>query len=400
MKSFVVLRHFVSTMLLCISVSGSVFAQIPSGYYNSASGKTGAQLKTALHSIIKGHTPVSYTPGVWNAFYTTDDKPNSTVWDMYSDIPDGTENGNPPYVYNFGPPDQCSTTPGIEGVCYNREHSFCNSWWGGGQLAADTMYTDIFHIVPSDSKVNSMRNNNPYGQVTVPTWTSINGSELGPCTTPGFSGNVFEPRDEYKGDFARNLLYMATRYESKIASWQSSADEVLDGTSYPCYDTWFINLLLAWNAADPVSQKEIDRNNEIYYNIQHNRNPFIDHPEYVALIWAPPSYAIEPTNHAANFSATTITLYWIDAIGAVAPTAYLVKMSATGFGSITTPSDGIPVANDSNNKNVLAGIQTVIFSELTPGISYYFKIFGYTGSGASIDYKTNGSPLEISIVAK
>ncbi len=401
MKSFVVLRHFVSTMLLCFCVSGSVFAQIPVGYYDQAAGKSGAQLKSTLANIIKGHTKKTYDY-LWTAFYTTDDKPNGTVWDMYSDIPDGTANGNPPYVYDFGT-DQCSNTPGYENGCYNREHSFPKSWWGGGTSSADTMYTDLFHLVPADSYVNSRRNNYPYGQVSSPTWTSQNGSKLGPCSSAGYSGTAFEPRDEYKGDLARNYFYMATRYESRIVSWQvyPEADVILNGTSYPCFDQWFLDLLLAWNAADPVSQKEIDRNNEIYNNIQHNRNPFIDHPEYAVSIWGPTGGPVaEPTNHAANFSGHTITLNWTDATGDVTPNGYLLRMSNIGFSSIALPADGTFIADDANNKNIAPGIQTCTFGELSPGTTYYFKVFGYTVSEGIIDYKTDGSLSQTSIVAQ
>jgi hypothetical protein len=132
-----------------------------------------------------------------------------------------------------------------------------------------------------------MRNNYPYGKVTNPSYTSGNGGKLGPCSFAGYTGIVFEPIDQYKGDLARGYFYMATRYENLIASWKSNgnADNVLNGTSYPCYDEWFVNLLLSWHASDPVSQKEIDRNNVIYTSFQHNRNPYIDHPEYVNSVW-------------------------------------------------------------------------------------------------------------------
>jgi endonuclease I len=276
MKKIILL--FLANLFLC-----SVYSDIPTGYYNNASGLTGAPLKTALANIIRGHTKKSYDY-LWTAFYTTDSKPNGTVWDMYSDIPDGTANGYPPYVYYFGT-NQCSTTPGYENSCYNREHSFPKSYFNG--VDGDTTYSDEFHLYPTDSYVNTRRNNYPYGLVGTASWTSMNGSKLGNCRWPGYTGVVFEPRDEFKGDLARTYFYMATRYQSSIASWEGDdpyGDAILDGTSYPCYETWFLDMLLAWNAADPVSQKEINRN-EAVYAIQHNRNPFIDHPEYAAAIW-------------------------------------------------------------------------------------------------------------------
>lgn len=251
-------------------------AQPPANYYSAATGKMGAELKTALYNIIKVHDQVSYTPGVWNAFYTTDKKQNGKVWDMYSDIP----GGNPPYEYTLGS-DQGSSSA-TEGCCYNREHSFPKSWFGD----VAPMNVDIFHIYPTDVNVNSKRSNYPYGPVSSPTWTSKNGSKLGPCSAPGYTGTVFEPIDDYKGDFARTYFYMVTCYENLIVSWYANAEAkpVLNATTFPAFNPWLLNVLLAWNAADPVSSKETNRNNAVYA-IQHNRNPFIDHPEYVSMIW-------------------------------------------------------------------------------------------------------------------
>jgi hypothetical protein len=132
-----------------------------------------------------------------------------------------------------------------------------------------------------------MRSNYAYGEVSNPSYTTSNGSKLGPNTFGSYSGTVFEPADEYKGDLARTYFYMVTCYEDRVASWEtnnSNGDAMLDGTSYPCFEPWALQLLLKWHYEDPVSQKEIDRNNAIY-QIQGNRNPFIDHPEYVCMIW-------------------------------------------------------------------------------------------------------------------
>lgn len=385
----------INSLLLVILLSLKVAGQEPTGYYNSAAGLNGAELKTALFNIIKGHTVKSYAY-LWTSFSTTDDKPNGTVWDMYSDIPDGTANGNPPYVFYFVT-DQCSNTPSTEGVCYNREHSFPKSWMDA--VEGDTMYAEMFHLIPADSYVNNRRSNHPYGIVGTATWTSQNGSKLGNCVTPGYTGTVFEPRDEYKGDVARNYFYMATRYQTRIASWQTlnpDGDAVLNGTAYPCFEVWYVTMLLAWNAADPVSQKEIDRNNEIYIAYQHNRNPFIDHPEYAIAIWNPGAAVLpEPSNYPVNFSAHNIQLQWLDATGTQVPDGYLVRMSDVGFNAIVEPVDGAPVADGPNDKNVPYGVQNVWFENLATSTMYYFKLFGYTGTGNTINYKTEGSVPEV-----
>lgn len=266
----------------------NVFSQAPVGYYQSAKDKKGAELKTALHEIIRNHKRLSYGD-LWRAYPTTDDRQNDSqtktiLWDMYSDNPNGDE-----YEFEFRT-NQCGTYK-RESDCYNREHSFPKSWWGGSK--GTSMFTDIHHVIPTDGYVNSKRSNYPMGEVTENgiDFRSKNGSLRGTSaiSIPNYSGKVFEPIDEYKGDIARIYFYMATRYENKIATWQYNStysDAVLDGTTYPVYEDWFIQLMLKWHKQDPPSQKEIERNNEIYSNVQHNRNPFIDHPEFAECIWA------------------------------------------------------------------------------------------------------------------
>jgi len=359
----------------------SAFGGIPPGYYDPANGLSGTDLQLALHNIIDNASVLSYTPGIWNAMYTTDDKPNGTVWDMYSDIPNGTPNGNPPYVFLMGS-GQCGTGGvSAEGQCYSREHSWPKSWFG----SETPMYTDLFILVPTDQYVNNKRSNYPYGKVDAPTWTSLNGSKLGPCVTPGYTGTVFEPRDEYKGDFARIYFYMETRYYTQDASWPGSAMAV-GSQLLP----WAQDMMMQWAQQDPVSQKEIDRN-EAVYALQHNRNPFIDHPEYASAIWGGSAVLQpEPTYFPDNFSAHNIHLQWSDAIGSIVPDGYLVRMSAIGFEAIPDPVDGVPVTNSPTEKNVPYSLQEVWFTNLSPNTTYYFKSFAYSGTGSSINYKTSG----------
>lgn len=253
-------------------------AQVPEGYYNSAVGLIDSTLKTQLHTIIDGHHSRSYDD-LWTDFQKTDKKPNGKVWDMYSDNPDG----DPPYEYTFIE-DQCSSgSPGQEGECYSREHSMPQSWFDSNS----PMQTDLFHLYPVDGYMNTIRSNNPYGETDNPETTYQNGSKKGPSSYQGYSETIFEPIDEYKGDFARTYFYMVTRYEDRVADWANNseqADAVLNGTIYPAFEQWAKNMLIEWHNNDPVSDKEIARNDSIY-EIQGNRNPFIDHPEYVNYIW-------------------------------------------------------------------------------------------------------------------
>ena len=283
-------RFFVAFLTLFLAVSA--LAQPPANYYNSANGLTGEQLKVALHNIIKDHTSISYSQ-IWNAFWSTDNKGNGVVWDMYSDRP----NGNPPYTYRLGQ-DQCGSYDS-EGDCYNREHSWPQSWFND----QTTPRTDLHHIFATDGYVNNRRGNFPFGEVRSATWTSQNGSKLGSCKTPGYSGTVFEPIDEYKGDFARAIMYMSVRYYGEDGSWGSS-----DMTNKSVIKPWAITMLLRWSEMDPVSQKEIDRNNAIYNDYQHNRNPFVDHPEYANMIWDP-TWSIDDHQEQDNPTASRMVVY-------------------------------------------------------------------------------------------
>ncbi len=247
----------------------SVFAQIPSGYYDAANGLTGTPLRASLHNIIKGHTSLSYS-NLENYMNQSDAKPGNIVWDIYSDIPGSTA----PYIYHYVSADQCGNY-NAEGVCWNKEHSWPQSWFN----SSSPMESDMFHIYPTDGWVNGKRSNYPYGTVSTPTYTSQNGSKLGSCSTPGYTGIAFEPINEYKGDLARSYFYMCTRYYTEDNAWL--VNEMVNKANL---QPWALALLKIWNETDTVSQKEIDRNNVIY-GFQHNRNPFIDHPEWVNLIW-------------------------------------------------------------------------------------------------------------------
>lgn len=272
---------FVASFILFAT---SLFSQAPQGYYKTIDGKKNSAIKTALFGVIQSPKVTNYTT-IWTSFQTTDKKANGKVWDMYSDVPNGTA----PYEFTFGSA-QCGNYK-AEADCYNREHSFPKSWFGD----QSPMDCDIHHIYPTDGYVNSKRSNDPFGEVGVASWTSKNGSKSGKNTAGSYTGTVFEPIDAYKGDFARSYFYMVTAYEDKVADWSSP---MLSNNKYPAYTQWAIDLLLKWHREDPVSAKEINRNNAVYA-IQGNRNPFIDHPELAEYIWGTKTsevYSLDPSN--------------------------------------------------------------------------------------------------------
>ena len=254
----------------------------PTGYYATITNQTGFGLKTALHHLIKNHQVKGYSAlWVFYAQHSLDKyfENDGSILDIYSE----NTNGNDRYNYHKVS-DQCGTY-NSEADCYNREHSFPRSWFGGNR---DPMNSDVHHIFATDGYVNSKRGSYPFGEVGTPQFVSKNNSKLGTARSSlGYSGTVFEPIDEFKGDLARAHLYIATRYQNVIARWQhsnSSSNAVLDGSSAKVFETWQLNMLLRWHINDPVSQLERDRNQAGFAH-QGNRNPFVDHPEYAARIW-------------------------------------------------------------------------------------------------------------------
>lgn len=252
------------------------------GYYQAASGLSGFNLKNALHNIIKGHAVQGY--GALWGFYSANEldlyyENDGSILDIYSENPNGAD------AYNYTAITRQCGTFNSEADCYNREHSFPRSWFGG---AIEPMNSDVHHIFATDGFVNSKRGSLPYGEVGSSSFVSSNGSRAGSSVGGlGYSGQVFEPNDEFKGDVARAQFYMATRYQNIIANWEnnsSTSDAVLDGSNQRVFEPWYLKLLKNWHQQDPVSQKERDRNNAALV-YQGNRNPYVDHPEFVSLIW-------------------------------------------------------------------------------------------------------------------
>lgn len=312
----------------------NAFAQAPANYYSTTAGKTGAALKTELKNIISnGHVDHGYG-GLWTAYQTTDRdysyENDGTILDIYSENPTGSD------PYNFTvTTNQCGSY-GVEGDCYNREHIVPQSLFSEGF----PMKSDVHFIRATDGKVNGMRSNYPFGKVGSASFTSQNNSKLGNSISPGYSGTVFEPIDAFKGDVARMVFYFVTRYETQLSSFSSG--NMLGSTPYPGLETWELNQLLAWNAADPVSPTEIARNNASYA-YQGNRNPYIDNPSFVDSVWGTPVIDTQaptsPTNLVANNpTSSTVALSWTPSTDNIAVTSYDIYANGALNSTVTTTS--------------------------------------------------------------
>ena len=256
-------KHF----FLCAAMLfafGNAWAQGPNNsgtYYKDANGLTGKNLKTKLGKIINPHTNVGYD-GLFKAYEKTDKRADGKVRDWYS------------CTTNYFFTDHSSYKK--EGDCYNREHSVPQSWFGSGVIKSD-----VVHVVPTDGYVNNRRSNYPFGEVNNVTYQSNQGySKLGSCKTAGYNGTVFEPNDEIKGDMARIYFYMVTCYESQASGW---GHEVFS-SSYNGFTKWTLDMLMRWSKQDPVDEREVARNNAVY-EVQNNRNPFVDYPGLEDYIW-------------------------------------------------------------------------------------------------------------------
>lgn len=417
----------VSKKLLLLSLTAflavlTTLGQIPNGYYDNASGKSGAELKTALYNIIKGHTDKGYD-GLYVIYTTSDNLPSGKVWDMYSIKADGTAN----YWFNHASADRCGSYS-TEGDCYNREHTFCDSWLG----KASPQRSDAHHIVPTDGYVNNRRSSFPHGKVGSVSWTSSNGSKLGSSdASTGYTGTVFEPIDQFKGDFARMYFYMATRYENLIAGWvnNGSANAILAGNAYPAYKTWFKDLMLTWHNLDPVSQKEIDRNNAIYAQ-QNNRNPYIDHPEYAEMVWgngtvnvtfaSTPTTSVQAGNNYSYSIAVTGKPGATFTITAPTKPTWLT-LTSTGNGTATltgTPqelnvgsnsvvlraTDGTTTKDQSFSINVLSANQPLQFvstpvTSVEVGANYTYNVILTGNSGATFTITATTKPSWLTLTS-
>ena len=292
-------KRYITFFTAICGVWLSLSADMPRDYYpSSLEGKNGAELKTELHLLLKNHTRLPYgsrnyndLPCTWTVFKKSDRRANGKVWDMYSNN-----------SYSFS-----SAAKGM-----NIEHSVPKSWWGDAadyngtnpltRFQYDGSY-DLHHLTPSDADANMAKSNYPLGEVSTSTFD--NGvSKVGTGYVNGKSANLFEPADEYKGDFARMYLYFVTCYQDY--TWRSLGTTMFAQNSYPTLTAYGLSLLLKWHREDPVSNKEIDRNNAVY-SFQGNRNPYIDYPNLVEYIWGD-SVDYEFSFSGGNNSAPRISI--------------------------------------------------------------------------------------------
>ncbi len=382
--------YLIAFALLTMTVS----AQVPAGYYDYATG-TGYTLKTQLFRIINNvddpeinntveevQTVETYNSlDGFNATYERDfyyePAGSNTILDMYSENPTGAD----PYTYT-PITDECGNFSG-EGDCYNKEHVIPQSVFSS-QLP---MYSDAHHLIPTDGRVNGFRGNFPFGNVddtqlasqsgiTNPT---LNGSKLGGYEDLGYpidyTGTVFEPIDEFKGDIARIYFYFVTRYENQVSAWSSYP--MFDGSSDQVIAEPFLSLLIDWHLNDPVSQKEIDRNNNIFYNHQNNRNPFVDHPEWVVAIWSSNPDTEAPSDVtdlvASNPTDTTVQLQWTAATDNIGVSSYDIYV------------DGVNTYNTSNTMFTA--------TDLSPDTNYCFTLKAIDGSGNESNFSNQACEM-------
>jgi endonuclease I len=331
--------------LLFLFLFTAGFAQAPANYYSTATG-SGYTLKTQLFNIIKDHTVQDYA-GLYVTYETSDIdnffENDGSVLDMYSENPAGAD----PYNYNITAMQRCGNAGyNAEGDCYNREHIIPQSIFN----QASPMVSDAHFITPTDGQVNGIRSNFPHSVVVNPTQTTLNGSKLGVSTTAGYTGLVFEPIDEFKGDIARMYFYFATRYQNTVASYNFP---MFNNSTNKVFTSAFLNQLIAWHNQDPVSNREIARNNAIYAR-QNNRNPYIDNPDYVAAVWTTEPADTEAPTTATNVvvnstTSSSVTLTWNAATDNVGVTGYDLYVDgvfkSTYTGLTATVTDLLPSTN-------------------------------------------------------
>lgn len=306
-------KNALLTAMLVAASCTTAMAQIPTGYYDQLDGKKGAELKTAVHETIKDANVLEYGSGTgktWEGFYSTDRMDDNEVIDRYSNDT------------------RYFTTKGSVVSGMNIEHSFPKSWWGGSKNQA---YCDLFNLMPCEQNINSKKSNYPMGKVT----TDKQGNG---CTKVGTGSNgyqLWEPADKWKGDFARGYMYMATAYQDY--TWSGTqALQILENDTWPTLQEWAYTLYISWAKTDAVDETEVKRN-EAVYQIQGNRNPYVDFPNLMEYVWG------DSIDYAFNTATTMKSSNYTSGGGTVTPTSgtILAATFTSDDGGFTTDDTSI-----------------------------------------------------------
>ena len=371
---------------VCTVIATASVASVPDGYYDSLTGKYGQDLKDALYNILINHTQLGYDD-LWDYFYYTDVYPEEVdgkilVWDMYYD-----NWTNQTYYY----PDN---TSGL-----HREHCVPKSWWGSGSTTSEIEQymagTDLHHLYPADGSINSSKSNYPLGIVDTDDSSAYdNGVSKVGDPASGYGGgaaNVFEPSDTYKGDFARTYFYFVCCYQDY--TWDSDYMYMFqDYSDNPLtLQDWALEMLLQWHEEDPVSTKEKSRN-ETVYDIQGNRNPFIDDPDLVDYIWG--DYAENEMGYP-GYVASDVTYYlagdfndWLGITEAVNTTEITVYVNADS-------DDYTMLITDQYGNELLSSSALSTLSSITiNGTSYYYySVTGYSTINVTLSDGTDSTTI-------
>ena len=275
------IRLFVYSLLFVLPLS--LFAGIPEGYYAAAQGLHDSLLRQALFDTIRGGERIHYGtqgytypdqvyyPGTWNYFPLTDKRADGYVWDMYS-------NTKRYFTHDGG------SSCGLE-----IEHCLPKSWWGypGNDSIPSSKRAaqDLYILNPADGQANGQKSNYPPGHVVAGDKFDNGSFRMDSNKKSQYGWMCFEPAEAYRGDFARTYFYAVTAYaDLPFGAGNREYQRYLCDSTYLVFKPWLVDVLLDWHRNDPVSRKEIERADAIY-QIQGNRNPYIDYPELVEYIW-------------------------------------------------------------------------------------------------------------------
>ncbi len=406
LKTYIMRKHFFSFLALLL-VAQMAWAIEPSTtlttYYASIDGKatnSSDDLRKTLCTVIStGYVSIGYS-SLQNQMYAASSNPtdfvngdNKTMEDIYSSKPyKSSDNGS-----------SASTC----GAGWNKEHTVPQSWFNEGS----PMKSDAFHVYPTDIRMNSLRSSYPYGENDAAKGCSSWGyGSVGPSTFPGYTGTVFDPGEggeygSYKGDLARTYFYMATRYRTtNFTSGSGNTSFTYSGGVADLTD-YMKNLMLKWHREDPVSPKELNRNNAIYAH-QKNRNPFIDYPELVEYIWGnkkgqsvvlaslvsgyddggvlPPVPPTPAAMYGVTWSANGVVLY-VDSIAEEVPIQVLPAepTSCSSESSIFMGWTNTPIDSIADEAPMVLYKAAADFPVVTADVTYYAVFAKAETSGSS-----------------